>query len=141
MYMWIVYTVGIPPHQNKTKMEDHNTFIDNFFLKKDKVKQFWPHWFNWSEKISGLEIQLENNVIEECTLFRFPYKSDMYYGFKLLYSIYYMYIQRLNNNNYLHLCTCFTQLKQTLEIEYKICKTDNKMCTFNIFFFINCENL
>ncbi len=87
-------------HNIKIKENNKCAFckdIDNLphvFLKCDKVKQFWSHWFNWWQKISGFEIQLDNNVIEGCILFGFPHKSDiiMVLNYCILYSKYYIYI-------------------------------------------------
>ncbi|MBL0687369.1 MAG: D-glycero-beta-D-manno-heptose 1-phosphate adenylyltransferase [Sulfurospirillum sp.] len=43
----------------------------------------------------------------------------MVLNYCILYSKYYIYVQRLYNNNYLDLYTCLTRLKQVLEIESK----------------------
>ncbi len=42
-------------------------------------------------------------------------------NFCILYAKYYIYIQRLFNNNTLCLYACLTQLKQALKIEENIC--------------------
>ncbi len=52
-----------------------------------------------------------------------------------LYVKYYIYIQRLFNNNTVDLYTCLTQLKQALKIEINICITINNAETFLKFHF------
>ncbi len=94
--------------------------LPHFFVRCLKVKEFWLHWFNWWESLSGIVIR-NSQVIEECN-------SDVMQvlNFCLLYAKYYIYIQRLFSNNTLDLYACLNQLKQALKTEEKICKTNNK---------------
>ncbi len=46
-------------------------------------------------------------------------------NFCTLYAKYYIYLQRLFNNNALDLYVCLTQLKQALKIEENICRKNN----------------
>ncbi len=60
----------------------------------------------------------------------------MVLNYYILYSKYYIYIQRLYDNYYLDLYTCLTQLNHVFGTEYKICKTENELYMFNKFLFI-----
>ncbi len=64
----------------------------------------------------------DSQVIEECILCGFPSDSDTMQVLNLciLFAKYYIYIQRLFNNNTLDLYDCLTQLKQALQIEENI---------------------
>ncbi len=44
----------------------------------------------------------------------------------ILYTKYYIYIQRLFNNNIIELHTCLNQHKQAFKTEENICKKNNK---------------
>ncbi len=56
--------------------------------------------------------------------------------FCILYAKYYIYIQRLINNNTLDLYACLNQLKQVLKIEEDICIKNNKKEKFLKYNFI-----
>ncbi len=87
--------------------------------------EFWLHWqCNWWVNLSGIVIR-NSQVIEECILFGFPSNSDVMQllNFCILYAKYYIYIQRLFNNNTFDLYTC---LNQAFKTEENICKTNNK---------------
>ncbi len=56
----------------------------HFFIRCLKVKEFWLHWFNWWEHISGIVIR-NSQVIEECILFGFPSNSDVMQVLNFLY--------------------------------------------------------
>ncbi len=62
-------------------------------------------------------------------LFGFPQNNDVMHvlNFCTLYAKYYIYIQRLFNNNTLDLYVCLAQLqlKQALKIEENICRKNN----------------
>ncbi len=101
--------------------------LQHFFIRCLKVNEFWLHWFNWWEHLSGIVIR-NSQVIKECILFGFPSNSDVMQvlNFFILYAKYYIYIQRIFNNNTLDLYACLNQLKQALRTEENICKTNNK---------------
>ncbi len=54
-------------------------------------------------------------------------------NFCILYTKYYIYIQRLFNKNELDLYACLAQVKLSLEIECNICKNANKEKDFQTF--------
>ncbi len=64
------------------------------------------------------------NDVEESILMGFPETSDdiLVLNYCILYTKYYMFIQRLFNNNELDLYVCQTQVKLALNIEHSICK-------------------
>ncbi len=115
--------------------------LPHYFIRSLKVKEFWHHWFNWWESLSGIVIR-NSQVIEECILFGFPCNSDVMQvlNFCILCAKYYIYIQPLFNNNTLDLYACLNQLKQPLKTEENICKTNNKKEKILKYNFI-CENL
>ncbi len=77
-------------------------------------------------------------ILEECIILGFPLNSDaiQVLNFCLLYTKYYIYIQRLFHGNKLDLYACLTQIKFALEIQYNICKSTNNEICFNKYTFI-----
>ncbi len=105
------------------------------------MTEFWLHWFNWWDNLSGIVIK-DSQVIEECILFGFPPNSDVMQvlDFCILYVKYYIYIQHFFNDNTLDLFACLIQLKQALKIEEHICIKNNNEDKFLKYHFIY-ENL
>ncbi len=87
--------------------------LPHYFIRCPKVAEFWCYWFNWWENLSVIDIR-DCQVIEKCILFGFPLNNGVMHvlNFCTLYAKYYIYIQRLFNNNTLDLYVCLTQLKQ-----------------------------
>ncbi len=116
----------------------------HFFLLCEKVNHFWNYWFNWWKTLTGLNIWDHYDDLEEYILMGFPETSEDIeaLNYCLLYTKYYIYIQRLFNNNELELYLCQTQIKTAIMIEYNISKNKNKneVHKFNTFSQIN-ENL
>ncbi len=54
----------------------------------------------------------------------------------MLHTKYYIYIQRLYNQNNLDIHSCLAQLKNKLEIECNICKKNNNELKFEKYRFI-----
>ncbi len=77
-------------------------------------------------------------ILEECIILGFPLNSDaiQVLNFCLLYTKYYIYIQRLFHGNQLDLYAGLTQIKFALEIQYNICKSTNNEICFNKYTFI-----
>ncbi len=67
--------------------------LPHFFIRCLKVKEFWLHWFNWLESLSGIVIR-NSQVIEECILFGFPSNSDVMQVFN--FCILYLYPTSIN---------------------------------------------
>ncbi len=82
------------------------------------------------ENINGIEIK-NSSVLHECILFGFPNfnpeeKEKLHVlNYCILYTKYYIYIQRLFQNNSLDIYAYQMQIKAALEIEFKICKKTN----------------
>jgi len=119
--------------------------ISHFFIKCPKVKQFWHLLLNWLENVCNLQLQ-NIPILEECILFGYPYcspdtheKTDVI-NFCIIYAKYYIYIQRLFNNNYLEVYACQVQIKAAIETEFQICKKNNTLNKFEKFKFLH-ENL
>ncbi len=76
-------------------------------------------------------------VLEECILFGCPLNADAIQVLNLciLYTKYYIYIQRSFNKNELDFYPCLAQVKLALEIEYNICKNSKKKTfkNFNLY--------
>ncbi len=85
-------------------------------------------------------IKKKKKELKNAFFFGFPSNSDVMQVhvliFCILYTKYYIYIQRLFNNNTLDLYTCLNQVKQALKIEENICKTNNKKEKFHKYNFI-----
>ncbi len=111
--------------------------LPHYFIRCQKVAEFWTHWSNWWENLSCILIK-DSQVIEECILFGFTSNSDtmQVLNFCILYAKYYIYIQHLFNNNTLDLCDCLTQRKQALQIEENICRKNKDEEKFFKFHFI-----
>ncbi len=65
--------------------------------------------------------------MNEYIIFGFPGDSDVIevLNYRVLYAKYYIYIQCICNNNKLNLFAYLSQLKYAMEIESKICKSQN----------------
>ena len=108
--------------------------LPHFFLQCPEVKVFWNYWLKWWESTSKLYIR-NNQELHELILFGFPGTTDIIHvlNFCILYTKYYIYIQRLYNNNKLDLYTCLIQLKDALKMEHNICIGQNKEKNFERF--------
>ncbi len=60
----------------------------------------------------------KSSVLNECIIFGFQV-------IQMLYAKYYIYIQHLYHNNKLDLFSYLSQLKYAMEVEYKVCKSQN----------------
>ncbi len=85
------------PNCDYCKNEDR---FSHYFIRCQKVAEFWTHCFNWWENLSSILIK-DSQVIEEYILFGFPSNSDTMQVLNFLF-----------NNNTLDLYVCLTQLKQ-----------------------------
>ncbi len=79
------------------------------------------------------------NNLEECVLFGFSGNDNLtqVLNYCMIYTKYYIYIQRLFDNNNLELYTYLSLLKYNLNIEYEICKNNNRADKFERFLFIH----
>ncbi len=61
-------------------------------------------------------------------MFGFPTNNDEIFvlNYCILHTKYYIYIQRLFNQNNTYIHSCIAQLKHRLEIQYNICEKENR---------------
>ncbi len=109
----------------------------HFLIHCHKVKEIWSFWLNWWEKISGILIK-HSTVLTECIMFGFLTNKDEIFviNYCILHTKYYIYIQRLFNQNSMDIHSCQVQLKHRLEIEHIICKQENREDKFDKYRFI-----
>jgi exonuclease III len=115
--------------------------IPHFFINCPKVLEFWGYWFNWWERVTNIQIT-NINCIKQRILFGFIYPpADLKEKFQvldycILYTKYYIYIQRLYKNNLLDLHACLVQIKSALETEKEICIKNNNISNFDKYVFL-----
>ena len=107
---------------------DHCTEVDDllhFFLYCQRVHTFWVSLFKWWNRTSKISIQDESEIIE-CILFGFPVESDIFnvLNFIVLYAKYYIYRQRLYNDNKIDFFEFLIILKHKLK-QKKYCLSQN----------------
>ncbi len=105
--------------------------IHHFFIYCPKVHAIWEYWANWWNSIRKIDIRKANNL-EECVLFGFSgndYLTQVL-NYCMIYTKYYIYIQRLFDNNNLELYAYITLLKYNL----KIAKTIIEQISFKGFY-------
>ncbi len=94
------------------------TSLISSYTEHSTVTEIWKYWINWWENISGIKILKKSSVLNECIIFGFQV-------IQMLYAKYYIYIQHLYHNNKLDLFSYLSQLKYAMEVEYKVCKSQN----------------
>ncbi len=106
-----------------------------------KVHTFWELWANWWNSINKIYIRKANDL-EECILFGFSGNDNLtqVLNYCMMYTKYYIYIQRLSANNHLELYAYLILLKYNLNIECQICKHNNRTDKFGRILFLH-DNL
>ncbi len=91
--------------------------------------------------MSKIDVRKANNL-EECVLFGFSDNDNLtqVLNYCMIYTKYYIYIQRLFDNNNMELYANLTLLKYNLNIECQICKNSNRADKFERFLFLH-DNL
>ena len=109
--------------------------IDHFFLHCPGAKSFWDSFFNWWNGIS--EVQFASTTEEELLL-GFICDGDIFkvLNYCVINAKFYMYKQKLFDNNKLGLYEFLMILKAKLNMEYGICKKNGTPEKFDIFNFI-----
>ncbi len=102
---------------------------------------FFRIWANWWNSISKIHITKTNNL-EECILFGFSGNDNLtqVLNYCMIYTKYYIYVQRLFDNNHLELYAYLTLLKYNLNIGHQIYKNSNRADKFERFLFLH-DNL
>ncbi len=101
-------------------------FLPHFFARCRKVNNFWKYWYNWWKILTNQDVMNQYNDLEECILMGFPETADeiLALNYYILHTKYYIFIQRLFNNNELDLYVCQTQVKLALNFDDSICKKE-----------------
>ena len=109
--------------------------IDHFFLHCPGAKSFWDSFFNWWNGIS--EVQFASTTEEELLL-GFICDGDIFkvLNYCVINAKFYMYKQKLFDNNKLGLYEFLMILKAKLNMEYGICKKNGTPEKFDMFNFI-----
>ncbi len=100
----------------------------HFFLYCQNVHEFWVLLFKWWNQTSETSIKDELEI-EECILFGFPSEIDIInvLNFIALHAKYYIYIQRLYNNNKIDFFEFLIVLKYKLrQKKYFLCQNNRE---------------
>ena len=103
----------------------------HFFLYCSNVHTFWVSLFKWWNRTSGVSIQDESEI-EECILFGFPTEIDIInvLNFIVLHAKYYVYIQRLYNDNKIDFFEFLIVLKYKLKQKRYFLIQNNREAAF-----------
>ncbi len=106
--------------------------IQHFFIYCENIKVFWKCFINWWNRIDLVDLNSFSEDIEECIIFGFPYVHDIIkeLNYCILIAKYYIYIQRLCNQNKIDFYIFQTMLKNKLLIYECICKNRSKPYLF-----------
>ncbi len=109
--------------------------IPHFFFHCMNVREFWKLILNSLETISNLQLKC-SPILEECIIFSFPEgnisirEEISVINFCIIYIKYYIYFQRLFNNNLLDVNASKFVIKSVLETEKDICTRNGKTAHF-----------
>ena len=95
----------------------------HFFLFCPKIAAFWKYFFNWWNTLGDIEITTEYDNLEECILFGFEAEGGSFkvLNYCVLIAKYYIYLNRIHNNNSIDNYQYLVYLKSKLTIEKKVC--------------------
>ena len=112
--------------------------IIHFFLLCPKVNAFWNSLFQWWNNLTDIKIPFNYENLEECILFGFPIEGDIFevLNYCILVAKFYIYRQRLFNDNDIDLFSFLVELKYKIKIEYGICKNNNTLDKFEKYLFL-----
>ncbi len=90
----------------------------HFLLLCPNIKAFWKSWAKWWFSVTKTDIRNVDHL-QESILFGFVGSNGItdVLNYCILYAKYYIYIQRLFNQNKLYVYAYLTFLKNTLTIE------------------------
>ncbi len=111
--------------------------IPHFLLLCPNVKAFWKSWAKWWFSVTKTEIRHVDHL-QENILFGFVGSNGIIdvLNYCILYAKYYIYIQRIFNQNKLDVYAYLTLLKNTLILERQISINNNKLVKFENFPFL-----
>ncbi len=112
--------------------------LQHFFLHCNKIEQFWESFINWWNRINTITLEHDFEELDECILFGFPGKGDIVIvvNYCVLVAKFYIYMDRMNENNKIDFYQFLLQLKTNLVIKRSICKNNNSLKTFDKFIHI-----
>ena len=113
---------------------DHEDTIQHFFLFCENPFNFWDQWYNWFKRITGIDIG-NSEKTDEYILFGYPGNDDftLVLNYCILAAKYYIYLNKMCENNNLDLFQYLLQLKHKLSVEKYICIKNNKEADFEKF--------
>ena len=97
--------------------------LKHFFLFCPKIASFWKHFFNWWNSLGDIEITPDYDNLEESILFGFQAEGGSFkvLNYCVLMAKYYIYINRIHNNNSVDNYQYLVFLKSKLTIEKNVC--------------------
>ncbi len=103
---------------------------------------FWNSFFQCWNRMGDLEIRADYDFLEECIIFGFHLRGEIFKALNLsiLNAKYYIHNKRLLDDNNIEFPHFLYVLKFKLDIEYKICKMNKTTQTFNKFRFL-CDQI
>ena len=112
--------------------------IRHFFLFCPKVKSFWNSLLQWWNRLTDINIVSDFEHLEECILFGFPIEGEIFdvLNHCILIAKFYIYRQRLFNDNDIDFFSFLVELKYKIQIEYSICKDTDTLDKFEKYFFL-----
>ena len=101
--------------------------ISHFFCTCDRVNEFWCGLFAWWNSTEEIRVNYPNFPAPHDIIFGLPVTEDqmIVINFVIIHAKYYIYRQRLFQENYLSVHNFLGELKYNLQIEQKICKDGN----------------
>ena len=116
---------------------DESDDLVHFFIYCDRVHAFWVSFFKWWNRTSDVVITEEENIVE-CILFGYPGHADIVnvLNFVTLQAKYYIYIQRLCQDNCIDLYNFLTILKHKLKMKKYSLDNNNHGKAFEPFLFV-----
>jgi hypothetical protein len=122
----------------ESKIDD----LKHFMLSCPKAKSFWQSFFAWWNRLSEVKIPLDYLDLGESILFGFQIDEEVFsvLNYCILIAKFYVYKQKLFQDNNIDFYEYLCELKCKLQIEKCICKKNGKEEYFKKFIFIH-ENL
>ncbi len=123
--------IKVKPDSTCNFCDDQDT-LDHFFLFCPRTKAFWNHWHNWWTFTTDIGIS-NCDSLEECVLLGFPGEDDItkVLNYCVLLAKYFIYTNKLSQNNDLDLYKYLIYLKQKLSFEKEICSKNDESTQFD----------
>ena len=111
--------------------------IQHFFLYCDKSEAFWNSFFIWWNGLGDIIVPFGHEDFAESILFGYQPEGEVFdvLNYCVILGKYYIYCQRIHNDNHIDFYQYLVHLKHKLKIEKSICST-NGSNSFDKFKFI-----